>query len=122
LESKPLPEAKPRELRAATAFLWAAFAAGVASSAIEAIASQSTGFFELAVTAAFVLFAAAATYSSSGVSSGGGYAPNYLPGLGSFFSPPQFTVVVCRDCGLTRFFASPEAVQDRRGSLGAATS
>jgi predicted nucleic-acid-binding Zn-ribbon protein len=49
-------------------------------------------------------------YSSSGVSAGGGYAPNYLPGLGSFFSPAQFTVVVCKDCGLTRFFASPEAV------------
>jgi predicted nucleic-acid-binding Zn-ribbon protein len=52
----------------------------------------------------------ASLYSSSGVSAGGGYAPNYLPGLGSFFSSAQFTVVVCKDCCLTRLFASPEAV------------
>jgi predicted nucleic-acid-binding Zn-ribbon protein len=45
-------------------------------------------------------------YSSGEVSAGGGYAPNYLPGLGSFFSTAKFTLVVCKDCGLTRFFAS----------------
>jgi predicted nucleic-acid-binding Zn-ribbon protein len=49
-------------------------------------------------------------YSSSDVSAGGGYAPNYLPGLGSFFTSAKFTVIVCKDCGLTRFFASPEAL------------
>jgi predicted nucleic-acid-binding Zn-ribbon protein len=49
-------------------------------------------------------------YSSGGVSAGGGYAPNYLPGLGSLFSAPQLTVVVCKDCGLTRFFASSTAL------------
>lgn len=49
-------------------------------------------------------------YSSGGVSAGGGYAPNYLPGLGSFFSAPTLTVVVCKDCGFTRFFASSEAL------------
>jgi predicted nucleic-acid-binding Zn-ribbon protein len=41
--------------------------------------------------------------------SGGGHAPNYLPRLGGFFSAAKFEVVVCADCGLTRFFASPEA-------------
>jgi len=48
-------------------------------------------------------------YESPPVSSGGGHAPNYLPGLGRFVISARFVVVVCRDCGLTRFFASPEA-------------
>jgi predicted nucleic-acid-binding Zn-ribbon protein len=48
-------------------------------------------------------------YSSAEVSAGGGYAPNYLQGLGGFLSTPKFTVVVCKDCGLSRFFASKEA-------------
>ena len=48
-------------------------------------------------------------YSSREVSSGGGYAPNYLAGLGGFLSSARFTVVVCRDCGLSRFFASTAA-------------
>ena len=49
-------------------------------------------------------------YLSEGVSAGGGYAFNYLPGLGGLFASPKLTVVVCKDCGLTRFFASPEAL------------
>ena len=48
-------------------------------------------------------------YEGPSVSSGGGYAPVYLPGLGGFVRAARFVVVVCRDCGLTRFFASPEA-------------
>ena len=48
-------------------------------------------------------------YSSKEVSSGGGYAPNYLPGLGGFLASAKFTVVVCKDCGLSRFFASSAA-------------
>ncbi len=47
--------------------------------------------------------------SKKGVSAGGGYAPNYLPGLGSFWSAEHFDIVLCNDCGLTRFFASTEA-------------
>jgi len=43
------------------------------------------------------------------VSAGGGYAPNYLPGLGSLLMSGRFQVIVCRDCGLTRFFAQREA-------------
>ena len=42
-------------------------------------------------------------------SSGGGYGPMLLPKLGSFFVPAAFNVVVCAECGLTRFFASTEA-------------
>ena len=49
-------------------------------------------------------------YRSAAVSAGGGYAPNYLPGLGGIFSSANFTVVVCADCGLTRFYAVKEAL------------
>lgn len=48
-------------------------------------------------------------YESQPVSSGGGQAPDYLRGLGRFVRSARFVVVVCRDCGLARFFASPEA-------------
>ena len=43
------------------------------------------------------------------VSAGGGHAPNFLPGLGSFFAAERLNVVVCSDCGLMRFFASRTA-------------
>src|SRR6185369_17570872 len=42
--------------------------------------------------------------------SGGPYGPMFLPGLGSFLTPAQFRVVLCGDCGLTRFFAEPAAL------------
>jgi hypothetical protein len=48
-------------------------------------------------------------YRGPATSSGGGHAPNYLPGLGKFIFSAKFVLVVCRDCGLTRFFAQPEA-------------
>lgn len=48
-------------------------------------------------------------YESPEIASGGGHAPSWLPGLGGFFRQPKFVLVVCRDCGLTRFFAQPEA-------------
>ncbi len=41
--------------------------------------------------------------------SGGGYGPMLLPKLSGFFTTAKFEVVVCADCGLTRFFASTEA-------------
>ncbi len=55
-----------------------------------------------------------ALYRSPEVSAGGGYAPNYLPGLargfaGLFRTSEKFVLVVCADCGLTRFFARAEA-------------
>jgi len=49
-------------------------------------------------------------FESKEVSAGGGHAPNYLPGLGGIFTAEKFHVVLCRDCGLTRFFARPEAL------------
>ena len=42
--------------------------------------------------------------------SGGPYGPAFLPGLGSFLTPAQFEVVICADCGLTRFFAESSAL------------
>ena len=47
--------------------------------------------------------------SNKAISAGGGYAPNYLPGLGRLLGSGRFRVVVCRDCGLSRFFAEREA-------------
>jgi DNA-directed RNA polymerase subunit RPC12/RpoP len=46
------------------------------------------------------------------VGSGGGYSPDFLPGLGiSFWSfGAKFDVVVCQDCGLTRFVAAQESL------------
>jgi DNA-directed RNA polymerase subunit RPC12/RpoP len=51
------------------------------------------------------------------VRAGGGYAPNYLPGLGTLLRGGRFQVVVCRDCGLTRFFAQ-RAATDRLSDSG----
>ena len=48
-------------------------------------------------------------FRSAELSAGGGHAPNYLPGLGTFFSSAKFQLVVCRDCGLTRFYAGKAA-------------
>jgi len=49
-----------------------------------------------------------ALYKSEEVSAGGGNAPNYLPGLASFWAAEKFCLVTCKDCGLTRFFARSE--------------
>ncbi len=49
-------------------------------------------------------------YASRELSSWTGqHGPDYLSGLGSFFKAARFVVVVCRDCGLMRYFASPKA-------------
>ena len=50
------------------------------------------------------------------ISAGGGHAPNYLPDLGGFFAAEKFRVVVCSDCGLTRFFARKSAREKLRES------
>ena len=48
-------------------------------------------------------------YEGEETSAGGGHAPNYLSGLGRFLRTARFQLVICEDCGLTRFFASKEA-------------
>ena len=39
----------------------------------------------------------------------GGAQVDLLPGLGGMLNVEKFVLVVCRDCGLTRFFARPQA-------------
>ena len=41
--------------------------------------------------------------------SAGIHGPVLLPRLGTLFHIPVFEVVVCADCGLTRFYAEPSA-------------
>jgi predicted nucleic-acid-binding Zn-ribbon protein len=48
-------------------------------------------------------------YRGQATGSGGGHSPDFLPGLGKFLVSAKFVLVVCRDCGLTRFFVQPEA-------------
>jgi predicted nucleic-acid-binding Zn-ribbon protein len=43
--------------------------------------------------------------------SGGGHGAVLLPGLNGFFQPARFRVVVCSDCGLTRLYAEPRALE-----------
>jgi predicted nucleic-acid-binding Zn-ribbon protein len=48
-------------------------------------------------------------YQRENVGAGGSHGPDLLPGLGGFVRPAKLLVVVCRDCGLTRFYAHAEA-------------
>lgn len=41
--------------------------------------------------------------------SGGGYGPILLPQLGGFLRMAAFEVLVCANCGLTRFYADAAA-------------
>jgi predicted nucleic-acid-binding Zn-ribbon protein len=38
-----------------------------------------------------------------------GHSIALLPGLGGFLRMAKFNVVVCENCGLTRFYAEPSA-------------
>jgi len=49
-------------------------------------------------------------YRSPMVNSAGGYGPQLLPGLGGLFRQAKFRLVVCSECGLTRFFVVGEAL------------
>jgi predicted nucleic-acid-binding Zn-ribbon protein len=50
------------------------------------------------------------------ISSGAGEGIYLLRGLGSFLHFAEFDVVVCAGCGLTRFFAEPDARQNVRSN------
>ena len=54
-------------------------------------------------------------YRSVEVSAGGGEL-DFLPGLAGMFSVGKFTVVLCRDCGLSRFFAGRKAMDKLKTS------
>jgi predicted nucleic-acid-binding Zn-ribbon protein len=45
-----------------------------------------------------------------------GSDPYLLKGLGRFLRLAEFDVVVCAGCGLTRFFAEPEARRNARSN------
>ena len=45
------------------------------------------------------------------VSATGAFAPNFLPGLGTWYRSPTFRVVICGACGLIRFFAPETELQ-----------
>jgi predicted nucleic-acid-binding Zn-ribbon protein len=49
-------------------------------------------------------------YMSNEVPAGSLDGPYFLPDLGGSWSLAKFNVVVCHDCGLTRFFAAKEAL------------
>ncbi len=48
--------------------------------------------------------------------SGGGYAANYLPGLGGFLHHARLYPTICADCGLTRFFVDGKSRARLSGS------
>lgn len=50
------------------------------------------------------------------VSAGGGYSPDTLPGLGTFFSSAKVEIVLCGECGLIRHFATEDALAKLQGS------
>ncbi len=50
------------------------------------------------------------TLFTTTTSSGGQHGPALLPGLGGFLHYAKFRVVVCHDCGLTRFYAVDDAL------------
>ena len=47
----------------------------------------------------------------SDISTRGGYGPDLLPGSGGVFTSPKMRAVVCRGCGLIRYYASQETLK-----------
>ena len=45
-----------------------------------------------------------------GISMAGGYGPNLLPGTGKWFTGPKVEAVICKSCGLVRYFADKETL------------
>lgn len=50
-------------------------------------------------------------YKSKDLSAGSGQGLNLLPGLGGVFTSEKFHVVLCKTCGLMRFFARHDALE-----------
>lgn len=50
-------------------------------------------------------------YTHGGISARGGYGPDLLPGAGGIFASAKMRSIVCRDCGLIRFYAGNEALE-----------
>jgi predicted nucleic-acid-binding Zn-ribbon protein len=41
----------------------------------------------------------------------GAYGPNLVPGGGGLITQPKIHVVVCKDCGFIRFFATEKTLE-----------
>ena len=50
-------------------------------------------------------------HESKPVAAAGGYGPDLLPGLGRLLSSAQFSVVLCADCGLARYYATKDTIE-----------
>lgn len=50
-------------------------------------------------------------YSYNDISARGGYGPDLLPGAGGVFTSPKMNAVVCKDCGLIRYYASQDTLK-----------
>jgi hypothetical protein len=51
------------------------------------------------------------------INAGGGYAPDLLPGLHSWFKSGKMRAVLCAGCGLYRQFADANACERVRSSI-----
>jgi len=49
-------------------------------------------------------------YVHCDVSAKGGYGPDLLPGTSGVFVSAKMKAIVCKDCGLIRFYASQDAL------------
>jgi hypothetical protein len=45
-----------------------------------------------------------------GITATGGYGPDLLPGTSRMLSWPTLRAVVCKDCGLLRYYVQPETL------------
>lgn len=56
--------------------------------------------------------------SHGGIDARGGYGPDLLPGASGVFRSAKMRVVVCKDCGSVRFFATQETLEKIRADSG----
>lgn len=53
-----------------------------------------------------------------GIDARGGYGPDLLPGTSKLFSSGKMRAVVCKGCGLVRYYAAQEALSRITGERG----
>ena len=49
-------------------------------------------------------------YVHGDISARGGYGPDLLPGTSGVFTTARMKAIVCKDCGLVRFYAQRETL------------
>ena len=49
-------------------------------------------------------------YVHGDISTRGGYGPDLLPGTSGLFTTAKMKAVVCKDCGLVRFYAQRDTL------------